>query len=59
MNNNPNILSGESSTLEYKKQIPEDHTKFLKTVVAFANGNGGRIIFGIDDATHEIIGMDE
>ena len=54
-----NILSGESSTLEYKKQIPEDHTKFLKTVVAFANGNGGRIIFGIDDITHEVLGMDE
>ena len=30
-----------------------------KTVVAFANGNGGKIVFGIDDKTLEIVGMDE
>lgn len=28
-----------------------------ETVVAFANGNGGKIIFGIDDKTLEIVGM--
>ena len=31
----------------------------MKTVVAFANGNGGKIVFGIDDKTLEIVGMDE
>lgn len=30
----------------------------MKTVVAFANGVGGKIIFGIDDKTLEIVGMD-
>lgn len=49
----------ESNTLEYKRQIPDEHIKFLKTAVAFANGNGGRIIFGIDDETHKVLGLDE
>ncbi|RDI90850.1 putative transcriptional regulator [Thermosipho africanus Ob7] len=30
---------------------------FLKTVVAFANGSGGKIIFGIKDKTREIVGI--
>ena len=30
----------------------------MKIVVAFANGRGGRIVFGIDDKTFEIVGMD-
>lgn len=31
----------------------------MKTVVAFANGTGGKIVFGIDDKTLEIVGMDD
>lgn len=31
----------------------------MKSVVAFANGKGGRIVFGIDDDTREIIGIPE
>ena len=30
----------------------------MKTVVAFANGRGGKIVFGIDDKTLDIVGMD-
>ncbi len=51
-------IEPESNTLEYKRQIPDDHIKFLKTVVAFANGHGGRIIFGIDDETHDVVGIE-
>ena len=29
----------------------------MKTVVAFANGRGGRIVFGVDDKTLNIVGM--
>ena len=29
----------------------------MKAVVAFANGKGGRIIFGVDDKTHQVIGI--
>lgn len=38
--------------------VPEKSEKNMKTVVAFANGRGGRIVFGIDDKTLEIVGMD-
>jgi predicted HTH transcriptional regulator len=30
----------------------------MKTVVAFANGKGGKIIFGVEDQTGKIVGMD-
>ena len=33
--------------------------KYMKTVVAFANGRGGKIVFGIEDKTLEVVGMDE
>ena len=49
----------ESNVLEYKRQIPNEHIKFLKTAVAFANGNGGKIIFGIDDETLEVVGLND
>ena len=41
------IKTGETDVLEFKRDIPDDHLKFLKTAVAFANCNGGRIVFGI------------
>lgn len=31
----------------------------MKSVVAFANGTGGKIIFGIADKTREVIGFDK
>ncbi len=48
----------ENNILEYKREIPSDDRKWLKTVVAFANGKGGQIIFGIDDETHIVVGID-
>lgn len=57
MDNNP-LLSGESVNIEYKVNVPKDCTKYMKTVVAFANGRGGKIIFGVDDKTLKIVGMD-
>lgn len=53
------IPATESSTLEYKRELPADDRKWLKTVVAFANGKGGRIVFGVDDETHTVIGVPE
>ena len=52
------LFSGESKNIEYKVAVPEKNEKYMKTVVAFANGVGGKIIFGIDDKTLEIVGMD-
>lgn len=31
----------------------------MKSVVAFANGTGGKIIFGIADKTREVVGFDK
>ena len=33
--------------------------KYMKSVVAFANGTGGKIIFGIADKTREVVGFDK
>ncbi|MBQ7477558.1 MAG: putative DNA binding domain-containing protein [Selenomonadaceae bacterium] len=48
---------GEGEDLEYKVSEPKNRDKYLKTVVAFANGRGGKIIFGVADETLEVIGM--
>ena len=36
------IMSGESQYLELKRDIPDKSEKYMKTVVAFANGSGGK-----------------
>lgn len=41
------ISGGESDRLEFKRELTKDDGKWLKTVVAFANGRGGRILFGV------------
>lgn len=38
------LFSGESVHVEYKVELPKKSEKYMKTVVAYANGNGGRII---------------
>ncbi|MBR6734640.1 MAG: hypothetical protein IKL96_09615 [Kiritimatiellae bacterium] len=40
MNLKDEILAGESYSLEFKLVPNEDRIKYLKTVVAFANGRG-------------------
>ena len=45
------LFQGESKNVEYKEMVPEDSQKYMKSVVAFANGDGGRIVFGIEDGT--------
>lgn len=52
------LFSGESVNVEYKVAVPGNSEKYMKTVVAYANGQGGKIIFGVDDQTLEIVGMD-
>lgn len=52
------IFSGESKNIEYKVSVPDKSEKYMKTIVAFANTQGGRLLIGIDDKTHEIVGVD-
>ncbi|MBR5163891.1 MAG: putative DNA binding domain-containing protein, partial [Schwartzia sp.] len=51
------LLLGESESIEYKVAEPDNRDKYLKTVVAFANGRGGRIVFGVADDTREVVGI--
>lgn len=46
----------ESKLLEFKSIVPK-LDMLIKTAVSFANGAGGRIIIGVDDITHEVIGI--
>ena len=52
------IKNGESKNIEFKIQLPDDSKKYMKTIVAFANTSGGKIIIGVDDGTKDIIGVD-
>jgi hypothetical protein len=49
------ISEGESTTVEFKQRLPPDSI-LAKTLVAFANTNGGIILIGISD-NGEIIGL--
>lgn len=53
------LLSGESKNVEYKVRRPEKSIKYIKSVVAFANGSGGYLIFGVEDYTRKVIGIPE
>ena len=60
MNLKDEIIGGESYSLEFKLVPNEDRIKYLKTVVAFANGKGGRILFGVaNDGTVRGIARDK
>ena len=52
------LFSGESKNVEYKVIVPDKSEKYMKTVVAFANTQGGRLVIGIDDKTHHVVGVD-
>lgn len=51
------IKKGESDQLEFKLVPNRDSSKWLKTVVAFANGRGGRIVFGVSNDCR-VVGLD-
>ena len=51
------ILTGEKEEIEYKADIPPKSEKYMRTVVAFANANGGRLVFGVEDNTWQIAGF--
>ena len=53
------IKTGESVNIEFKRELPQKSEKYIKSVIAFANTAGGRIIIGVDDETHEIVGVDK
>ncbi len=52
------IKEGESKNVEFKVQLPDDNKKYMKTIIAYANTSGGKIIIGVDDVTKEVVGVD-
>ena len=50
------IARGESDQLEFKEVPNRDSSKWLKTVVAFANCRGGRIVFGVTNE-RKVVGI--
>ena len=53
------LLSGESKNVEYKLTPPSRSINYTKTAVAFANGQGGCLVFGIEDQTLRVAGIAE
>lgn len=49
----------ESNKIEYKKVLPKEPVKWLKTIVSFSNTSGGELIIGIEDETLEVFGINE
>ena len=46
----------ESRTLEFKKELPAESSKWIKTIAAFANGAGGRLVIGVSNL-RELVGI--
>ena len=53
------ILKGESQEIEFKKEIPEKSEKYLKSIIAFANTHGGKVVIGVEDETLQLVGVNE
>jgi hypothetical protein len=54
------LVAGEGETLEFKERLDSDSVKegIAKTVVAFANTNGGTVVFGVTDDLR-VVGCDD
>lgn len=53
------IKAGESVNIEFKAEVPKKSEKYIKSIIAFANTAGGKIVIGMEDETHEIVGVDK
>ncbi|MFC1495873.1 RNA-binding domain-containing protein [Candidatus Margulisiibacteriota bacterium] len=52
-----NLLGqGEGQSLEFEKQIPPPED-IAREMVAFANADGGKLVYGIDDKNQHLIGV--
>ena len=43
------MFSGESKNIESKVSLPDKSEKYVKTIVAFANTQGGKLIVGVEN----------
>ena len=52
------IVRGESKNVEFKATLPKNSEKYVKTIIAFANSQGGQLVVGVDDETRQVVGVD-
>lgn len=48
----------EGKSLEYKRDLSSP-VPALRTLVAFANAGGGRLVIGVEDASREVVGVSQ
>lgn len=53
------IMKGERENIEYKIDIPTKSENYMRTVVAYANANGGRLVFGVENNSWKVVGFDK
>ena len=51
------IIQGENKRVEFKEKLPKNES-IVKTVIAFSNTSGGKLIVGVSDE-RKIVGIDE
>ena len=54
------LREGEQSMMEFKRRFQrENKAEYAKIMQAFANNEGGYLLFGIEDESRRIVGMNE
>ena len=51
------IAITEGKTLEFKRDLSSPKN-MLKTLVAFTNTAGGRLVIGVEDGSREVLGVE-
>ena len=51
------IRSGETSRVQFKRKF-DNQDKIAAEIIAFANSKGGMLLFGVEDKTGEVIGLE-
>ena len=51
------VRQPENRKLELKRSLPP-RAKWLKSIIAFANGAGGELILGVNDKSRDIVGIE-
>lgn len=51
------VRQPENCKLELKRSLPP-RAKWLKSIIAFANGAGRELILGVDDKSRDMVGIE-
>jgi predicted HTH transcriptional regulator len=51
------ISAGETSKVQFKREF-DNQDKIASEIIAFSNSKGGMLVFGIEDKTGNVIGLD-